>query len=342
MLRIDRASNSLARLPSRKLAEVGLLERTHLQQMIRRSADAFFSELEETLLLIGEEVQPTDFVADRIDLLATDAEGTIVVIELKRDSDKLQLLQAIPYAGMLSKWTDDDIREQYREFCNRYPGEPHTDLDEFLGPNVVLNQQQRVVLVAEDFEYEVLIACEWLTETYGVDLRCYRLALARDDESEYLTCTRVSPPREITEQALKRGRGTGSPLWQTWDDYLKDTVKNDAIVEFVNKELPKRSSYLGKDPNLRFLVGDKIRFQFYPGREYAYVWQLGRFDNDVQLWKTRLKNDPQVNSVAHERNLRFLLRSQEDLTMFVDIVDKELRPEQFQTFGGEAVPTTVG
>jgi hypothetical protein len=42
MLRVERKSNSLTRLENKKLAEAGLLERIHLQQMIRQSETDFF------------------------------------------------------------------------------------------------------------------------------------------------------------------------------------------------------------------------------------------------------------------------------------------------------------
>ena len=36
--------------------------------MIKNSPDAFFEEMGESLLLIGHEVRPTDFVEERIDI----------------------------------------------------------------------------------------------------------------------------------------------------------------------------------------------------------------------------------------------------------------------------------
>jgi hypothetical protein len=62
----------------------------------------FCEEIGESLLVIGQKVRPSDAVPDRIDILAIDDPGTSVVIELKRGSHKLQLLQAISYAGMVS------------------------------------------------------------------------------------------------------------------------------------------------------------------------------------------------------------------------------------------------
>ena len=73
------------------------------------SIEAFCEELHQDLIIIGKEVPPSTTVADRIDILAVDKSGTTVVIELKRGSDKLQLLQAIGYAAMISKWTPDEL-----------------------------------------------------------------------------------------------------------------------------------------------------------------------------------------------------------------------------------------
>jgi hypothetical protein len=69
MLRVNRAKKALVKLDKRSLPDSGLTEPYDLQQMIRNSPDAFFAEMEETLLLLGEEVRPAEFVEDRIDLL---------------------------------------------------------------------------------------------------------------------------------------------------------------------------------------------------------------------------------------------------------------------------------
>ena len=69
--------------------------------MICNSPDEFFKEMDEELLLLGEEVKPAEFVDDRIDLLAIDKQGSVVVMELKRGSNKLHLLQALAYASIV-------------------------------------------------------------------------------------------------------------------------------------------------------------------------------------------------------------------------------------------------
>jgi hypothetical protein len=118
-----------------------------------------------------------------------------------------------------------------------------------------LNDAQRVILIAEDYDFEVLIAAKWLTEQYGADVRCYRLALSSDGVTEYANCTCIYPPPELTKYATARGgNGVVKPLkWSDWDAALA-AVENSALVTFFKKELAgRRDNYLRKRI-LRFKV----------------------------------------------------------------------------------------
>lgn len=59
-------------------------------------------------VLIGEAIKVHSSVGNEIDLLAFDiADSKLVVIELKRDKNKLQLLQSISYASMIATWDSE-------------------------------------------------------------------------------------------------------------------------------------------------------------------------------------------------------------------------------------------
>jgi hypothetical protein len=114
----------------------------------------------------------------------------------KRDSHKLHLLQAIAYAGMVAKWPADRFIDEFAEATNKSRDAAITELEEFLdqGEVAAINQSQRVILLAEEFDYEVLVTAEWLYSQYEVDIRCYRLSLASSGDQEFLTCVRLYPP----------------------------------------------------------------------------------------------------------------------------------------------------
>jgi hypothetical protein len=82
------------------------------------------------------------------------------------------------------------------QFADKSASEIEETLDEFVeGLSAAINKSQRIVLIAEDFDYSVLITAEWLYEKYNVDVRCYRLRLSGDQAAEFLTCERVSSGR---------------------------------------------------------------------------------------------------------------------------------------------------
>ena len=105
MVKISRDDKRLSRLKTPTLSDIEFLERYDLQKCIFNSPDAFCEEIGQDLMMIDEEVRPSNTVDDRIDLLAIDRDGTAVVLELKRGSHKLQLFQAISYAGMIAQWS---------------------------------------------------------------------------------------------------------------------------------------------------------------------------------------------------------------------------------------------
>jgi integrase len=79
------AESGLARHEEALLADLGLREREDLQRLIRDDIGV----LDDDLLVIAEEFRQWEDARRRIDLLAVDKTGCLVVIELKRDNEKL-------------------------------------------------------------------------------------------------------------------------------------------------------------------------------------------------------------------------------------------------------------
>lgn len=338
MLRIDRQNRTLSRLEERAIQEAGLKERYDIQRMIRQSPDAFFHEMGESLMLIGDEIRPAAFVDDRIDLLAIDKQGSSVIIELKRGSDKLHLLQALAYAAMVSKWEKTRFTSELSRSCTQPTEDSEEKIEEFLDEGMEsLNKSQRVLLIAEGFEYEVLVTAEWLGEAYSMDIRCYRVKISADGSNEYLSCTCIYPPPEISAHSVRRGkRGESKPArWNNWRDVFAD-IKNPAVVEYFQKEISDgRESYL-RHRALRYRLNDKRRFHVCARRKLAYVWQAGRFENDLEFWRNRIGSGAGVEPVQNGKSLRFFLSSIEDFKKFRDAYDNDLTNVDF--LDGDDVP----
>lgn len=148
---------------------------------------------------------------------------TRLLSELKRSHNKLQLLQAIAYASMIWEWKLGDFkveagparRDEIVDFLPEGIGEDN------------INQKQRIILVAEEYDYEVLVSAKWLREIYEMDITCLRLEMIKDSgvapESRYLMFTQVYPPRELGEIAVHR-RSLGQAATGLPDEKFLATV----------------------------------------------------------------------------------------------------------------------
>lgn len=321
MLKIDRDNQGLSLLDTPTLADASITERYDLQEFISNSPDAFFNEIGQNLFLLGSEIEPSKTVQDRIDLLAVDKEGTCVVVELKRGNHKLHMLQAISYAAMISQWDsdellqllDDDRQEALLDFLE-------VDRED-------INRQQRVILIAEAYDYALLMGAEWLCEQYGVSIICCRIAVAKDSatESEYLVCSNVYPVPELANVAISRGRARGSPkgVWPDWETALSE-VKNNSVVSYFEEEIATgRESYL-RNRILQYRVAGKRRWSVTARKRNAYVWQDGRFERDLEFWRGSLSRADDVKPVKNEECLRLLLHSADDLRFFHDAATQKL------------------
>ncbi|MGH9316983.1 MAG: hypothetical protein ACRD1P_07750 [Thermoanaerobaculia bacterium] len=323
MLKVDREHRTFARLDAPTLANARILERADLQECIYNSSSEFFAEIGERVFVLGREVIPSQTVPDRIDLLGIDAEGTTVIVELKRGSNKLQMLQAVSYAGMVSRWGVEDFRglvsaddwEALTDFLD-------VDIDE-------INRNQRLLLVAEGYDYALLAGAEWLSERYGVDIRCSAVALATDSATgaEYLACSSVFPPPALAEQAAARSRSPRSlrPIkWADWDEALA-SLANEELREFARKELES-----GRESSLRrrvfhYRIDGKRRWSMVCRKKAAYVWQRGRFKEDEDFWKDRLGEAASVSSVKSGAALSFNLNTTSELHAFREAVTQGLK-----------------
>lgn len=330
MLRIDKNEKKLVRLKKSALAEADHWER-HLQEMICADPDSFCEEIGENLWVIGQEVRPSDAVSDRIDILAVDEAGSAVVIELKRGTHKLQLLQAVSYAGMVSHWSADRFIETLAENYSQSSDDARTAIEDHTGSEISsINQAQRILLIAEDFDPALLVATEWLNESFGVDIRCYRLQLSQENENDYLTCTCIYPPIEIA--TLTRGSdnkpGQTATAWASWDAAL-DAVENTAVKDFVRAELAKHQESRLPYREIIYRMGGKRRFWLSCRRKYAYVWQWGRFEADDTYWQKVLSEPNHVQQVSGKKALRFHLTTASDFTAFAKAMSSDLTNVEF-------------
>ena len=179
MFQVDRPQNRLKRLEERKFSDLHLKEREHLQEWLANMPEA----LGEELLIIQKEFDGFADTRERLDLLALDKEGHLVVIENKLDDSGRDVVwQAIKYAAYCSSLKKAEIIDIFQQYLNRYCGGGNAAqaicefLDEEELDEVVLNagNQQRVMFIAANFRKEVTSTVLWLLG-HGVNAQCFRV-----------------------------------------------------------------------------------------------------------------------------------------------------------------------
>ncbi|GAA2567361.1 hypothetical protein GCM10010435_46250 [Winogradskya consettensis] len=242
-----------------------------------------------------------------------DRDGRLVVIELKRTTDGGHLeLQALRYAAMVSVMTFDDLVEHHERYLAQVEpvavDEARTRLADFLddagGEDAVLSREVRLVLVAAGFDREITTTVLWLSDVYGVDIRCVKLIPYKVGERLLLDIQQIIPLPEASELTVQIRRkqtqarhastdgrdwtqyevttpeGSSGPLRKRWAILTMATALHQAGITAhqLTTAIP-RSRFLSVDGTL---TGDDLAQAFlatYPGNPK----RLGRWFLDSPL-----------------------------------------------------------
>jgi hypothetical protein len=199
----------LVAVPSSTFAYEKILERADLQRLLRARIDA----IADDVLIVAEEFGAFADARRRIDLLGVDRGGRLVVFELKRTPDGGHLeLQALRYAAMISTMTFDDLVGHYETYLTTVEPEAADEAQARLanwlddGDGTVISRHVRIVLVSAGFDREITTTVLWLTDLYGLDIRCVRLTTYRVGDQLLLDVQQVIPLPEASELTIQLQR----------------------------------------------------------------------------------------------------------------------------------------
>lgn len=286
LFRINPENRESEKITEVDFARLGFQERRDIQEWIAANPGI----LGEGLLVIGKEFSGFDRTNERLDLLAVDEDGKLVVIELKRDhSGSDAHWQAIKYASYLHRARHEDIIRMFADYADISETEAVDDLLRHLGADDLngLNNDQRIILASHRFAPEVTSASLWLNEkTPDEDLiTCIQLIPYHDSQTDslYIQANTIIPMLGAEEYSIGigdslsqddegRGSSLGAKLSRTFQrnksdeftGFLRKTA-NIALDSLPDNIRPNRTSrWAGSGYDRRFAGGR--------WRRYYHLW----------------------------------------------------------------------
>lgn len=167
--------------------------------------------LDDDLLVIGKEL--TTDLGDRLDLLAIDPAGQLVVIELKKGRTPRQVVaQVLGYTAWVADLSYDEIARMAADYLDTdFADAFQQAFDEEL-PDLI-NESQRMIVVAGELDPYVERSLRYLSEEWGVDInavffRCFE----GSGDHQHLVRSWLEGPSEVERRKLKSGGWTASTV----------------------------------------------------------------------------------------------------------------------------------
>lgn len=209
MFKINTQTNSISPLEVKSFISLGFTERHHLQEWLEASPQA----LGEDLLIIQKEFDGFDDTRERLDLLALDKDGNLVIVENKLDDSGRDVVwQALKYASYCANLSKAQVIEIYQRYLNQkafHSGlvaekaedkileflDNVSDLDEAI---INRGKSQRLIFVAANYRKEVTNTVLWLTQ-FGIGSQCFKATPYQSGEELFINIEQIIPTPESKE-----------------------------------------------------------------------------------------------------------------------------------------------
>ncbi len=304
MFKINAIANRIQPLETRRFSELGFSERKHLQEWLANHPQALTQDDGDELLIIQKEFDGFDDTRERLDLLAIDKQGNLVIIENKLDDSGRDVVwQALKYASYCANLKKQQVVEIFQRYLDEQARQEGKESEsaqslllEFLGAedlqSVQINtlKSQRLILVAAKYRKEVTNTVLWLSQ-FGIDCRCFKVTLYQTGDELFLNVEQIIPTPEATDFMIgmiakedeeksasneqRRSHGLRLEFWeQTLEAFCQSSCRlYDNISPGRDHWLAAGSGLAGMSFNLIF-GKNQIRVEFSMQRSQVEANQL--------------------------------------------------------------------
>jgi hypothetical protein len=276
--KIHTESNSIIPLTPRTFGELGFKERSNLQEWISKQPSC----LGEELLVIQKEFAGFSDTHERLDLLAIDKQGSLVLIENKLDDSGRDLTwQALKYASYCSGLSKENVRRIYQEFLDKTePGADATErMTEFLDADdyeeIAINRgiTQRIILIAANFRKEVTSTVLWLLN-FKLRVQCFRVTPYSMDTQHFLNIEQIIPTKDVEELRIRVADKSLDEIEGATEEKNRHKIRREFWTEVIRAMSGRTVLFQNISPNSRawFSAGSGVRgvwFNFVAGKAYG-------------------------------------------------------------------------
>lgn len=308
MYQIKRSLNNIIQLQERTFSELGFRERDHLQEWIAKNPEV----LGEELLIVQKEFNGFSQTNERLDLLALDKEGGLVIIENKLDDTGRDVVwQSLKYASYCSTLSTSQIIKIFQSYLDSHAAgtDAKAMILDFMETEdedtLVLNRKdQRIILVANSFRKEVTSTVLWLRD-HDLQIQCFRAKPYSMGDDIFLQVEQIIPIPEVRDFIVdirekdKEDKGKSATVAQTEADLLEfwKVVKfrmSERQINYFDNIKAQPRWYLG------FSKG-RGRFGMVIGRSGLRVELYFHSDEDKQLFRSMEQYTEELNQAFENK-----------------------------------------
>jgi hypothetical protein len=247
---INKNTNRIEKIETATFKQLGFKEREHLQEWIANNPTC----LNEDLLIIQKEFDGFNDTSERLDLLAIDKQGNLVIIENKLDDTGRDVTwQVLKYSSYCSTLNGTQIITIFNQYLTKIGSTDNAEtiLEEFLESDeyrekLNIGNSQRIVMIAGEFRKEVTSTVLWLLN-YGLRVQCFKAIPYKLGEQLFLNLEQIIPIKEAEDFVISMAKKSREEVGiqeelkerhvirrKFWSIYIKEINKVSSLYQNVS------------------------------------------------------------------------------------------------------------
>lgn len=304
---INKETNRIEKIESTTFKQLGFRERENLQEWIANNPSC----LNEDLLIIQKEFSGFNDTSERLDLLAIDKQGNLVIIENKLDdTGKDVTWQVIKYASYCATLNSSQIITIFGQYLSKLGNRENAEalLTEFLETEdfrerLNIGNSQRIIMIAGEFRKEVTSSVLWLLN-YGLRIQCFKATPFKLQDQLLMNMEQIIPIKEAEDFVISMANKSREEVetqeqnkerhnirFNFWTAYLKEINSVTTLYQNVS---PSKDAWIGSGSGMSSVGFNSVATRSYVRIE-LYI-NSGDKDNNKMIFDALASKKAKIES----------------------------------------------